>query len=323
MIREDDGFDITKRKEQELQSGGTYPVVTGSIVDQQKAQEQTIGATSHGATSKISKKYTDLIFKASGKYGNWDPDHTIEVGDWGEVDRDTGKFIRQGNLFRDPECSTLLSDVADARLVKTGSPEDVLRITAGAKMKLNNDLYPEVGAMGLGVRVSSSWEFTPQNRAAVLTATNAYSNYLKVEAVFPKLRNLRKLGGKAIVTKAVHCPAYALLLTEKGKGGKASLSLHTGTWDVGAGAGAKWKFTTESGFWRTACGYRTNLDGKDAVYTPLYKLEKIHRGWWPRYRGAAPTMEELMRDDYNPPWDDLDENGDEIPPEDSPISPDF
>ncbi|CAE6438623.1 unnamed protein product [Rhizoctonia solani] len=255
-----------------------------------------------------SKKYVDLIFKASGKYGNWDPPHTVDVGDWGKIDRDTGNFVKEGNIFKDPECSALLSEIPDAPLVKTGSPEDVLRITAGAQMELKNDLYTEVGAMGeLGVRVSGSWEFTPRNRAAVLTATDAYSNYLEVGVVFPRLRKLKKLEGKAIVTEALHCPAYALLLTEKGKGGKASLSLHTGLSDVkaavGVGAGAGWKFTTESGFWRTACGYRTNLDGKDAVYTPLYRLEKVAKSWRTRYRGAAPTMEEPVRDVYNPPWD--------------------
>ncbi|KAL5632713.1 hypothetical protein ACGC1H_005610 [Rhizoctonia solani] len=278
-----------------------------------------------------SKKYVDLIFKASGKYGNWDPPHTVEVGDWGKVDRGTGNFVKEGNIFRDPECSALLSDAPDAPLIKRGDPEDVLRITAGAQMELKNDLYTEVGGMGeLGVRVSGSWEFTPRNRAAVLTATDAYSNYLEVGVVFPRLRNLRKLEGKAIVTEALHCPAYALLLTEKGKGGKASLSLHTGLSDIpaaaGVGAGAGWKFTTESGFWRTACGYRATLDGNDAVYTPLYRLEKVPRVWRVGHRGgstASTPMEEPVREIYNPPWDELDEDGEEIPPADSPMSPDF
>ncbi|CAE6442153.1 unnamed protein product [Rhizoctonia solani] len=280
-----------------------------------------------------SRKYVDLIFKASGKYGNWDPPHRVEVGDWGKINKETGNFVREGNIFRDPECSEVLSGITDGSMVKVGKPEDVLRITSGAQMELRNDLFTDVGGMGeLGVRLHGAWEFTPRNRAALLTATDAYSNYLEVGVVFPKLRALRKLDGKAIVTEALHCPAYALLLTEKGKGGKASLSLHTGLSEVEAmaGVGSKvgWKHTSESGFWRTAYGYNTTTDGSNADYTPLYRLEKVSRGWLPLYRGGSgsgstPTVEEPVREDYNPPWEDLDEDGDEIPLEESPTSPDF
>ncbi|CUA71098.1 hypothetical protein RSOLAG22IIIB_09306 [Rhizoctonia solani] len=42
MIREDDGFDITKGKEQELQSGSTSPVVA-SVVDQQETRPENAG----------------------------------------------------------------------------------------------------------------------------------------------------------------------------------------------------------------------------------------------------------------------------------------
>ncbi|EUC63297.1 hypothetical protein RSOL_489320 [Rhizoctonia solani AG-3 Rhs1AP] len=243
---------------------------------------------SSGRGRYASKKYVDLIFKASGKYGNWDPPRTVEVGDWGKLDTETGHFVKEGNIFRDPECSALLSDAPDAPLIRKGSTEDVLRITSGAQMELKNDSFTEVGGMGeLGVRVSSTWEFTPRNRAAVLTATDAYSNYLEVGVAFPRLRKVRKLEGKAIVTEALHCPAYALLLTEKGKGGKASLTLHTGLSNIpaSAGVGAKggWNYTTETGVWRTAYGYRATLDGEDAVYTPLYGLEKVPR-WRVGYR---------------------------------------
>ncbi|CAE6426361.1 hypothetical protein BN14_08861 [Rhizoctonia solani AG-1 IB] len=259
-----------------------------------------------------SRKYVDLIFKASGKYGNWDPPHTVEVGDWGEIDKNTGNFVREGNIFKDSECAPLLSETASnlEELVKKGNPEDVLRITAGAKVELKNDIYTDIGGTGeLGARVQGAWEFTPQNRAALLTVADAYSNYLETGVIFPKLRQLPRLKGKAIVTEALHCPAYALLLTEKGKGGKAALSLYTGVSQAGAmaggGAKASWRYTSESGFWRTACGYRMG-DGEDAVYTPLYRLEKIASRWRIRYRGAPPsgaTLEDPVHEDYLPPWE--------------------
>ncbi|CAE6470960.1 unnamed protein product [Rhizoctonia solani] len=276
-----------------------------------------------------SRKYVDLIFKASGKYGNWDPPHTVEVGDWGEINRSTGNFVREGNIFRDDQCKPLLSEISSTEFVRKGNPEDVVRITAGTNVELKSDLYTGIGTTGeMGVRVQGAWEFTPQNRAALLTVTDPYSNYLEAGIIFPKLRKLRKLDGKAIVTEALHCPAYALLLTDKGKGGKASISLYTGISEAGAaaGAGAKagWHYTSDSGFWRTACGYRM-ADGQDAVYTPLYRLERVSKGWLGRYRGAPPSgspPEEPVREVYPPPWDELDEDGEEVE-EDSLMSPEF
>ncbi|KAJ1303237.1 hypothetical protein OPQ81_011435 [Rhizoctonia solani] len=270
-----------------------------------------------------SRKYVDLIFKASGKYGNWDPPQKVE-GIGGEIEKETGAFIREGNIFNDPDCDKLLSGIPRTQLVRTGGSEDVIRISSGVEGKIDNGLYTGLGATGeLGIRAQAAWEFTPRNRAAVLTVTNAYSNYLEVGMIFPKLRSLRKLEGKAIITEALHCFAYALFLTEKGKGGKASLALFVGASEAGSevsgGASVGWKYTSESGVWRTACA----LDGTDALYTPLYRIKKISRSWPPgRYRGgstggplpiarSAPT-DEPWSETYFPPWEKLDEDGDEV-----------
>ncbi|KAJ1303236.1 hypothetical protein OPQ81_011434 [Rhizoctonia solani] len=279
----------------------------------------------------ISRKYVDLIHKASGKYGNWDPPYTVEVGDWGKVDRETGKFVREGNIFKDAECRAALSDLpSDMKLIGRGNSEDVLRVTINAQPECEGDLYTEIGGTGaLAVRVSGAWKFSAKQRAAILTMTDSYSYYLEAGVIFPKLKTLPKLNGKALVTETLHCPAYALLLTEKGQGGKASLTLHAGLHQMPtgttAGANMGWNHNTESGFWRTACGYRTALDEEDAVFTPLYRLERLSWGWRTRYRGgpaSGSTPEEPVREDYPPPWEELDEDGEEVP-EDSPMSPEF
>lgn len=281
--------------------------------------------------SEPSRKYVDLIFKVSGKYGNWDPPRIVEVGDWGVIERGTGSFIREGNIFEDTECKVLLSDIPDAQLVKTGNPEDVIRITANAEMELDGSLFSGIEATGeVGVRVHGAWKFTPRNRAAILTITDGYTHYLEIGTVFTKLQSVRKLQGKAIVTEALRCPAYAMLLTNKGVGGKASLTLHTGLAEAGAalagGGMLGWKHSSESGFWRTAVGYRKVLEDKDAVFTPLFKLKKVSRSWRTRYRGP-PTprtiSEEPVSEDYLPPWQELDEDGEEILAEDTSMPTDL
>ncbi|CAE6502862.1 unnamed protein product, partial [Rhizoctonia solani] len=135
-----------------------------------------------------------------------------KVGDWGVIERGTGCFIREGNIFEDTECKVLLSDIPDVQLVKTGNPEDVIRITANAEMELDGSLFSGIDATGeVGVRVHGAWKFTPRNRAAILTITNGYTHYLEIGTVFTKLQPVRKLQGKAIVTEALRCPAYAML----------------------------------------------------------------------------------------------------------------
>jgi hypothetical protein len=49
----------------------------------------------------------------------------MKVGDWGEIDKNTGNFVREGNIFKDSECAPLLSETASnlEELVKKGNPE--------------------------------------------------------------------------------------------------------------------------------------------------------------------------------------------------------
>jgi len=40
-----------------------------------------------------------LILKAEQKYAIWDPEIAIQVGDYGSLDRDTGRFVTQGSVY--------------------------------------------------------------------------------------------------------------------------------------------------------------------------------------------------------------------------------
>jgi len=48
------------------------------------------------------RKFVELIFRNNrGKYPNLDPAVQIEVGDYGYVGKDTGMFMKQGNIFEE------------------------------------------------------------------------------------------------------------------------------------------------------------------------------------------------------------------------------
>ncbi|KAG8678252.1 hypothetical protein FRC08_017940, partial [Ceratobasidium sp. 394] len=79
----------------------------------------------------VARKYVDLIHKASGgKHANWNPPRAIEVGDWGYIDKESADFIKEGNIFQDPECSDALGYLD--KPVLCSSPEDVIRFDANA-----------------------------------------------------------------------------------------------------------------------------------------------------------------------------------------------
>jgi hypothetical protein len=55
--------------------------------------------------------YVDLLFPVSKKYANWDPEVTVEVGDWGRITNGStrlafwhkgrGTFLKEGNIYTD------------------------------------------------------------------------------------------------------------------------------------------------------------------------------------------------------------------------------
>ena len=55
--------------------------------------------------------YVDLLYRASKKYANWDPEVAVEVGDWGKITtgrtglafwrHDRGTFLKEGNIYKD------------------------------------------------------------------------------------------------------------------------------------------------------------------------------------------------------------------------------
>ena len=83
-----------------------------------------------------SRKFIDLIYKASNKWANWNPPYeikvrvsvsylridyrTLQVGDYGRPDKQTGQFNREGNIYDDMH---IYEDASIAGLVKDHPPQ--------------------------------------------------------------------------------------------------------------------------------------------------------------------------------------------------------
>lgn len=47
------------------------------------------------------RKYVDLLFRTTNAFANWQPTIPLTVGDYGRVNKTTGLFIRDGNIYED------------------------------------------------------------------------------------------------------------------------------------------------------------------------------------------------------------------------------
>ncbi|KAG8705706.1 hypothetical protein FRC09_002797 [Ceratobasidium sp. 395] len=255
-----------------------------------------------------ARKYVDLLYKATGrKHANWDPPKLVEVGDWGYVEKTTGNFVKEGNIFTDKDCSDALEHLD--KTVLSSSPEDLIRFDVNAVSAGGGNLSAGLGSAGdVDIKVKLEWTFSSENRGAVIAARNVTTTYLEHGIIFPKLDDVQKLKGKAIVVETLTCPAYALLLTDKGCGGSASLTLDTK--NSATGENGAWEPESETGVWRTAYGDLTDEKAVKGRFTPLFALKKTAKRFWPiRFRGGTDIIYEY--EEYELPWKTLDEDGEE------------
>jgi len=59
------------------------------------------------SSTRACRKYVELINVMSAKYVNWNPLRPIEVGDYGQIDPETGQFVCEGNIYRDEPLASI------------------------------------------------------------------------------------------------------------------------------------------------------------------------------------------------------------------------
>ncbi|KAJ6629834.1 hypothetical protein B0H10DRAFT_2208392 [Mycena sp. CBHHK59/15] len=87
-----------------------------------------------------SRKYTDLIQTVSSKWANWDPPHPVKVGDYGTLDKETGQFERDGNIYEDASTATLAADHPP----QVAAPDEKVVISSETAQQRDFSLGPHV-----------------------------------------------------------------------------------------------------------------------------------------------------------------------------------
>ncbi|KAJ7186404.1 hypothetical protein C8R46DRAFT_274783 [Mycena filopes] len=253
-----------------------------------------------------SRKYIDLIHAVSSKWASWDPPHPIKVGDYGVVDKDTGRFVKDGNIYEGLQLELDQPEIL---------PEDE-KIVITAQTEHNHDfnLSPELNIAGIAeASIKGQWKFKTDRTGALLAMSHPRSSRLGAEnGLLKRLVALPELKDKYLVTETVSCHAYGLYLSS-GSEDTLSLALVATTpiavaplLSAGGEVGGSWWSKSGSGLFREGCVPR----GTDS-FTPLFVLKRIRKRktGFP-YRTDAPEAEDGW-ESVDPPWWPLDEDGEE------------
>ncbi|KDR70928.1 hypothetical protein GALMADRAFT_813539 [Galerina marginata CBS 339.88] len=264
-----------------------------------------------------SRKFVDLIKRATAKWASWDPGHEIKVGDYGKIDKISGVFDRRGNIYDDTHIYT---DKEIAQRVKDNPPKLASRenkyIATSSKVK-RSDLKVEAEAEVPGLAnasIKGQWTFSSE-RGALLIMAQPCSSYIPPAKLLEHLAKVKALEDMFLVTEVFLCPAYSLYLSS-GNNDVVSLALVGSSpvptapgLTVGGELGVKWWDKNTTGLLRNGRDHH----GKDS-FTPLYMLKEIRKRSWHDFRRGLPTPVYEGDDlwcDVQAPWDPLDEEGNE------------
>ncbi|KZP07261.1 hypothetical protein FIBSPDRAFT_763194 [Athelia psychrophila] len=161
----------------------------------------------------VPRKFIDLMFNETGKYANWELAKQIQVGDYGEVDRETGRFEKYGNIYDDG----LILDKTDKDDPIQGNSLINWNISTEAARQHHFSGTPECNAAGMvGVALAGTWAFSGK-RGAVLLMHSPQLWMIPNNKLLNRLVDGKGLEGNYIVSEVYACPAVSLYLSHKGK----------------------------------------------------------------------------------------------------------
>jgi len=259
-----------------------------------------------------SRKFVDLIYKASTKWANWDPPVPIKVGSYGEVSEKSGAFQAVGNIY------DLQSD--DGRLL-FADPPDVWPMVNEYKICSTDVKWREFNAApNIGIVDFNFANVGGQLECQFGSKRGAFLVMLKyrIESLPTSVKQailnsedvkVKALKGFEVVTKVYTCQAYCLYLSNKSNeklsiqlSGQVPVPIAPGI-VAGGEVGGTWGNTGTEGVFQSGTSETDD-------FMPLYEIEKI-RGPKNRRDDGPHDMGGDRWDIIDLPWGPLDEDGEE------------
>ncbi|KAF4605931.1 hypothetical protein EYR40_004723 [Pleurotus pulmonarius] len=156
-----------------------------------------------------SRVYSDKILALSGMYVNWCQSPRIEPGDYGTLDSRTGRFLKEGSIFRLPSVQAY---AAREFHIATGATARVHDYISSGAHPISP--YPESNSPLDGdTTILERHFYFSGSQSAILIMHDAYQQKLK-----GNFDDLPKgdLLGKHLVTAAEHCTHFLMFLSDQG-----------------------------------------------------------------------------------------------------------
>ncbi|KAG8855055.1 hypothetical protein FRB96_007250 [Tulasnella sp. 330] len=285
--------------------------------------------------SSEARMFADLIYQATGWWPHLDPTQHVEVGTYGTMNRETGRFHPIANLYEDAFVVDKIPELAqDTSRPKAGEiSRKEWAVWTDKDSRWNFNVDPGVTLTGiLDGQMKLKFDVAPNKRSAFLIMDGFQTISLPPRGLLPKIARLKELKGMYVVTDIRVCSAYILGLTSKGSTSvstdvSASLPIPAAI-GVTAGGGV-------GGGWSSHASVTFHEEGSKLPdprhYTTLLTLKVMSNRWKTYFfgergmRGAPlpqPAEDEIWTN-APPPWSPLDIDGKEIVHEvwDDPDSP--
>uniref|UniRef100_A0A8H7XN07 Uncharacterized protein n=1 Tax=Psilocybe cubensis TaxID=181762 RepID=A0A8H7XN07_PSICU len=255
--------------------------------------------------------YVDLIFRSSRKYPNWDPEVTIQVGDYGRITqgkrglkfwmKNRGTFLKEGNIYKEGLAKQY--EIPEAVEHGAAATEGITWITSknARDISVEANVAEQTPAL-VECGVKAAFKFT-SGRGAVLAMNND-----TISTIDPpgKLRHLLAeptMKGLVIVSEVHRCSSYARFLsTQNGVTVALGLSAEPPIANVGkVGTDVRWVHSSSAGNFKA----KVDKTGK-RVFCPLFRLvalvdDDVASG----LRGEMDQDPPLP--DALPPWDPIED----------------
>ncbi|KAF9479864.1 hypothetical protein BDN70DRAFT_906068 [Pholiota conissans] len=251
--------------------------------------------------------FVDLLFRASRKYANWDPEVPIQVGDYGRITqgkpswafwrRGSGIFLKEGNIYEE--------SIADEYKIPQpeehgeDSIEGATWITSKNARQVEGDLTVagETPAF-VQCKVKAAFTFNA-GCGAILVMNDDTISSLRTPGKLSRLLYEQRIPKGSVIVSEVHRSAsYARYLSAKQSNsitiGLAAEPAIPNT--VSASTHFKWMHSSQAGNFKS----KTSKSGKREFY-PLFRLVSlVERQVSTGFRGGLVQEEELP--DAEPPW---------------------
>ncbi|KIJ60774.1 hypothetical protein HYDPIDRAFT_116833 [Hydnomerulius pinastri MD-312] len=269
-----------------------------------------------------SRKFIDLVLSSTSKWANWDPSAPINVGDYGDINKETGGFVREGNIY---------DDHLQEQLDKTLGPYNINIVLKGPTLQpevsdgddrliiSSPGVYAREATLGAEVNAQSQanvslrydFEFRDNGGAGLVLYKPQHSSLPKDDDFAMLLKVAHKtLRGKYFITEVISCPAYLMVLSSQ-KGEKFSASLSATHTDplatLGTGAGLTWSSEMVHGLHRSGSNTKP-------IFKLLYKVMQPRQNFWNfifGQRGGDAENQTIIWEAVRRPWGVLDDDGEE------------